>query len=359
MIFHKTSHPRIIFAKGNLFSKESLSCFDGILAFAEGFTGINRSAYNAVNNGLIKCPYRIHGIESFRTDTSITKVNGIVQSDLCYLAEQGCRNIGIHIPDQMDRAKTALRAALEWLNDHTDVEITLTFVDLRDDYYNCFGLESFDKERSVCNPSPTPFESYYENDFKDDLVRAFGRIDKMENHTYHFVEKGDVAERLGGGIFFHTYFSVGLFFTNLIPQAIAKVTGNVQDLYDFSSASGMPLLDRYMLGSASSYTILADTGMLPKENDYAEWFSLARMETPYFVRVLTHYILDGIQKPRKAYAVRLSRLDSPVIKKVCKELTNYLDAFEESLKNDIPLTNSYLSESFFKNNGRGLSIDSR
>ena len=348
MIFHKTSHPRIIFAKGNLFSKESLSYFDGILAFAEGFTGINRSAYNAVNNGLIKCPYRIHGIESFRIDTAITKVNRIVKSDLDYLADQGCRNIGIHVPDQMDRAKTALRAAVEWLKDHTDVDLTLTFVDLRDDYYNCFGLESFDMERGVCNPSPTPFESYYENEFKDDLERAFGRLDKTENYTCHIVEKGDVADRLGGGIFFHTYFSIGLFFTNLIPQAIAKVTGKAQDFFDFLSASGMPLMNRFMLGVASSYTILADTGMLPDEKDYADWFSLARMETSYFVRVLTHYIIGGIQKPRKAYAIRLSRLDSPVIKKVSKELTNYLDAFEESLKNDIPLTNYYLEDSFFK-----------
>ena len=348
MITHITSHPRIVFAKGNLFSKESLSVFDGILAFAEGFTGINRVAYDAVHNGLIKCPFRIHGIDSFRTDTSVSNVRRLVQSDLDYLAGQGCHRIGIHAPNDLDGAKASLRTAAKWLNSHADDDITLTFVDLHDDYYNCFGLESFDKNRSVCNPSPTPFEAYYENDFPDDLESVFGPKDKTKDYYCHIVEKCDAAKRLDPNIFLPIDFSVGLFFTNLVPQAVAKVTGEKQDLYDFSNISGMPLFDRLMAGSVSSYTILADTGLLPGEADYAEWFNLARKESSYFARVLTHYIIGGIQSSRKASAIRLSRLDSPCIKKIHRELTSYLDAFEEGLKRGTPLTNYYLPDSFFK-----------
>ena len=350
MLYHSTSYPRILFAKGDLFSKESLSHFDGILAFAEGFTGINRVAYDAVNGGLIKCPFRIHGLDTFSIGKSTTSVYRNVQRDLDYLANQGCQRIGIHAPNQMDRAKSALRAAVKWLEDHADDVVTLTFVDLRDDYYNCFGLDSFDKEKGIRNPSPSPFESYYELGFQFDMERVFGPRGRAECCSCHFIEKVDAAETLGSTLFFPIYFSVGLFYTNLVPQAVAKVTGELQDLYDFSTISGMPLLDRLMAGTVSSHKILADTGMLPAEKDYDEWFSLARKETPYFVRVLTHYVVGGIYKSRKAAAIRLSRLDSPCINKICRELTNYLDTFEDCLKNNkTPFSYHYLPEVFFKN----------
>jgi hypothetical protein len=180
------------------------------------------------------------------------------------------------------------------------------------------------------------------------MERAFGPRDKRGDHLCHLIEKGDAAERLGPDLFLPFNFSVGLFFTNLVPQAVAKVTGEVQDLYDFSNVSGMPLLDRLMAGIVSSHIILADTGLLPGDTDRAEWFGLARRETPYFERVLTHYILGGIQASRKASAIRLSRLDSPSINKIRRELTGQLDAFEECLKSGAPLPDHYLPESMFK-----------
>ena len=63
MVLHPTNHPKIVFVGGGLFTGGSDILFDGILAFAEGFSGLNMLAGKAVQKGRISCPYRIHGAD--------------------------------------------------------------------------------------------------------------------------------------------------------------------------------------------------------------------------------------------------------------------------------------------------------
>lgn len=349
MIIHPTPHPRIVFAKGDLFSEESLFRFDGILAFAEGFRGINVAAGQAFYGGRITCPNRIHGVERPREVTALSRIGSVIHDDLDYFAAQGCMDIGAHFPDDMPRAKAALRAVLHWFEAHPDAPLTLTCVDMKDDYYNCFGLDSFGPDRGVCNPSPTPFESYFEHAFREDLALSFGRMGRMDGYPYFVVTKDDVKEKLGCGFFFPVEFSVGLFYTSLIPQLVAKAKGDIQDMYAFSAVSGMPLIDRLMLGYASPYKILLDTGLLPTETDIEQWISLARKEAGYFKRVLIHYLVGGIQHSRKAAAARLARLQSADVNRIYRAMVAYLDAFEACLRDGGGMPERILPEKMFKN----------
>lgn len=344
MIIHKTSHPQIFYAGGDLFGKQSLSQFDGFLAFAEGFTGFNCASWNAVNEGKIKCPYRIHGIEDPRVNTPMTRVGRIVRQDLDYLSSCGCRKIGIHTPNSLGKVKEALRAAVKWLDAHSANVDSLTFVDLQDDYFNCFGLESFREDnRGICNPTPTEFETYFEKFFWNDLVRAFGSVDKVEDWPACMVMEGNVP-KIMGNIFIPIDFSVALFFANLIAQAIAKVTDKSMDMYAFAAVSGIPFFQRGMAGAASSYTLLADTGLLPAGNEAEEWMDLARKELPYFTRVMMHYVIGGIYESGNPYAIRLSRLGTNSINNVSREMKSYLDGFGACLQNDKPLDVYYIDE---------------
>ena len=338
MVLHQTSHPQIVFAGGDLFEEQSLAQFDGILAFAEGFGGINLTAMKAVDGGLVKCPYRIHGLDNPRKKTPAERVGGAVWKDLDYLAAQGCRRIGIHAPNDIKGAKMALRSAVDWLEEHKGAVESLTFVDLHDDYHNCFGLDSFNGSPAVSNPTPTPFEAYLEDGFRHDLERAFGPEYNEDGFPTFVVRGGDVKGKLEQTIFFPVNLSVAMFFVNLIPQAYALVAGKSVDMMKFSAKSGLPLFDRVMAGAVSSWKLLADTGLLPGEKEAGEWFALAKAELPFFGRVLMHYAIGGVYGSGKH--------DSPDIKRMCRELKGCLDEFEAGLKNGVAMPIYYLPESF-------------
>ncbi len=345
MNVHPTNHPRIVFAGGRLFSEECDSLFDGILVFAEGFTGLNMTAGEAELRGRIPCPYRLHGVENPREKVPLSRISLTVHGDLDYLSSRGCRRIGIHAPGDIPRAKVALRAAANWLEAHPDGADTLYFVDAADDYYNVFGFESFGRDRGIHNVSPTEFESYYEHGFLGDLQNLFGGIgEEVDGYRMCFIGRrsphdGDLP------LFIDVYFSVSLFFTALVPQVVAKVTGHLEDVYDFLRVSGMPLLSRGLGGSMAPYTFLEYAGLLP-ENE--SWFNLAREETDYFFRLLTHHVVGGIRIPVSQPEKDLSRLDGGQLKAMRQEMRLYIDSLESAVKEGSPMPNYYLPEEILR-----------
>ena len=341
MNVHPTNHPRIVFAGGRLFSEECDSLFDGILVFAEGFTGLNMTAGEAELRGRIPCPYRLHGVENPRERVPLSRISLTVRGDLDYLSSRGCRRIGIHAPGDIPRAKAALRAAASWLEAHPDGVDTLYFVDAADDYYSVFGFESFGRDRGIHNMSPTEFESYYEHEFMRDLQNLFGDVGKdVDGCRMCLIGRRDPQDR-DLPLFTDLLFSVSLFFTALVPQVVAKVSGRLEDMYDFLRVSGMPLLSRGLGGSMAPYTFLEYAGLLPEDDS---WFRMAHEETDYFYRVLIHHIVGGIRKPLSLPARNLSRLDGGQIKAMRQEMKSYIDSLETAVKEGSAMPNYYLSE---------------
>ena len=292
----------------------------------------------------LQCPYRIHGLAFDQRSIPLSGIRRTVQRDLDYLTSQGCRRIGIHLPDDFNKVKTGLRAVADWLETHPDAVDALFFVDAQDDYFNCFGLESFKKDRSVCNPSPTEFESYYEQKFIPEMEKTFGPCVKNDGIQGYVITKDDVLKKTQKSAL-PINFSVGFFYTILVPQVIAKVTGKLQDTYDFLRVSKMPMIDRLMGGFMDPYAILSDTGLLPKnEGEISEWIRLAKEETEYFFRVIIHHIIGGIQPSTTAPAKRLFRLNGQQIKAMRQEMKEYLKKFEACLKGGPAPKNYYLSE---------------
>lgn len=344
MILHPTNHPKIVFAGGRLFSEECDSLFDGLLVFAEGFSGLNMTARTAELHGKIPCPYRLHGTGTLREPISLSRIPLTVRDDLDFLSSQGCRRIGIHAPNDMPRAKSAVRAAVDWLEVHPDEVETLFFVDAADDYYNVFGFESFGRDRGVCNVSPTCFETYFESEFQNELQNKFGHFREEDAFRMCLVERSDPRDA-SHSLFTDHSFSVSLFFTALLPQALATVTGKLDDMYDFLRVSGMPLLSRGLGGSMAPYTFLEYAGLLP-ENE--SWFNLAREETDYFYRVLIHHVIGGIRRPVSQPEKNLSRLDGGQLKAMRQEMKKYIDSLESSMKEGSPMPNYYLPEAVLR-----------
>ena len=370
MILHPTSHPQIVFAKGSLLGKESFSLFDGILAFVD-------YRWRGMRNTVFPCPYRIHSANRREQEIYNDNLDLVVRNDLTYLADRRCRKIGIHVPDDIDSAQIAIRAAVNWLSTESNSVDTLYFVDLHDDYYNCFGFESFSHDLNAKNLSPTEFESFYEHEFTSKMARFFGfykpdvdlfcprycqirKRDIIEDYRalLSFNELVDVlnefnkrgADRSDFNSFvLHTFpiinFSVGLFYTALVPQTVAKVTGKWQAMLDFCKVSEMPVMNLEQGGSVAPHVFLDDTGLLPKnDEDISGWLRLARDEFNYFCRILIFYIKGGIKEPKTELAKRLHEISDRQLMDIRREMKLYLDSFEACLKGGPALANYSLPE---------------
>lgn len=338
LILHRTNHPKIVFAGGDLLGKESLSRFDGILAFAER-GAFGHYTRDAISQGRILCPYRVH-----YNSLSPREIIDSVHEDLDYLVGEGCQRIGIHAPSNVPNAQIAMQATVDWLRTHAQDIDKLYFVDAHDDYFNCFGLDSFKRSRKVCNPSPTEFEAYYEDQFIQEMDAAFGSSIASGGIQTYFISKEDILEK-SCRLALPIDFSVGFYYTILVPQVVAKVTGKLQDTYDFLKVSKMPMIHRFMAGFMDPYYILSDTGLLPKdEEEIAVWLHHAKAETEYFFRVLTHYIIGGIQTPATVPAKRLYRLNGQQIKAMRQEMKENLKRFESCLKGGPAPDNYFLSD---------------
>lgn len=327
LTLHPTNHPKIVFVGGDLFGKEGLSRFDGFICFADRHFRAYVQAL--VEEGYPQCPNRMH----FEDDLHPLQVRDMLLEDLDILSGKGCRRIGIHAPGYVPASKAALRATVDWLaGDGRDTVDTLCFVDAHDDYFHCFGLDPLGRGRGLRNPSPTEFERYFKRAFPREMDEAFGPRVDSEGVSAYCISKSELREK-GWRPAHPIPFSVGLFYTNLVPQVVAKVTGSMRDTYDFLKVSKMPRIDIPMAGFMDSHTVLSDSGLLPEgKEDVTAWLRLAREESGYFFRVLIHHIIGGIREPRTLPAVRLSHLSEKQIENMGKEMMRYLDCFEASLK---------------------------
>ena len=87
-----------------------------------------------MRRGWLKCPFRVH-FDSI----PISELADLFLTDLDSLTGQGCRTIGIHDPSSVEESQIVVRAAVEWLDTHSDSVNSLFFVDAHDDYFKCFG----------------------------------------------------------------------------------------------------------------------------------------------------------------------------------------------------------------------------
>ena len=134
IILHPTTHPQIVFAGGNILGRKMLSLVDGLIIFTGGFTGLQGLANAYEQEGRIPCPHKIYNDAGGR-------LRQMIQEDLDNLTGQGCKTIGIHAPNSVNEAKEAIETTVEWIEKHPDTLETVYFVDLRDDYFHCFGTK--------------------------------------------------------------------------------------------------------------------------------------------------------------------------------------------------------------------------
>lgn len=340
LTIHPSAHPKIFLAGGNILGKDSFEQFDGLILFAVGFNGFHMAALRAVEGGTIPVPVRFH--ETRDGDYTQSVLPDIIGQDLGILSQQGCRRIGIHTMHELGLAKTSVRAALEWVNKHPEAVDAVTFVDMKDDYYNCFGMDAFGTAKvPMINPEPTDFESYFEKRFREDLGREFP-VSNDAGFPCCTVERKKVEIDM----FTDQVFSVALFYLALVPQAIAKVCGNEEDMYAFCRLADWPMMSRGLGGWMAPGVYLEYTGMLPGHGDAAWWLRLAKAESGYFCRLITHYLVSGIRKPRNDDEVRLGVLTGETIKKIHREVRTYLDSFEKYLNGGPAPDNYYLPEDF-------------
>lgn len=338
LIIHPTAHPQVFFAGGDVFSKDSYNRFDGLLICAGGFNGLTAMTRDAVRKSTIPIPHQIHAGGEYVPKKGIP---ALIHHDLDVLSGQGCKRIGVHTHHDLSRAKAAVRAVVSWLEKHPGAIETVTFVDMRDDYYNCFGLDSFVKGyKAPVNVEPTGFEFYFEQVFRNDLSEQFPLVKSGKCKNYCTVVKKPVVVEDARVV----DFSVALFYTALVPQAIAKVTGDIQYMYAFSRRADWPLLDRLMAGWMAPYVYLEDTGLMPKDEQVSEWVEQAEAEYSYFCRVLTHYVLNGIQVERSADAKLLAQINTDTIKKIHREMRAQLKALVDYFHGGPMLPNYYLSD---------------
>lgn len=323
LTIHPSAHPQIYLAGGDIFSKDSYARFDGIIIYySRGFNGLSATTEDAVRHGSIPVPHRVHNVR--RSGSTPRYVSYSVKHDLSVLADQGCQRIAMHAPNDMIQAKAAIRSAVHWLDSHPGAVESVTFVDLADDYYHCFGLDAFEQgPEKMKNPEPTGFETYFEQEFPHELARQFGIIRDKDFFPGCIVTEKPVSVDL----FTARQFSVALFYTVLVPQAIAKVTGDIQDMYAFSRCADWPLMDRYSGGWMAPHVYLEDTGLASQGKQIPEWIACAEAELPYFCRLATHHILSGIRSPRKNDEIRLSHIGQKAIKAIHRELRAQLDAY--------------------------------
>ena len=141
---HPTPNPQIFFAKGDLFGEDSLSRFDGIIAFGHSRPSFLRlEASAAIRDGKLTCPYKIYGLR-YDKCPKLDAIRHFVTSAMRELSAKGCRNIGFHGARPSDGtyvqgAELCVKTVARWLESHPGLIDTVTFVDKNDDYFNLFG----------------------------------------------------------------------------------------------------------------------------------------------------------------------------------------------------------------------------
>ena len=338
-LIHPSAHPQLLYAKGDILNRESYARFDGLIIFIGGFNGLTATAKNVLRNGSIPIPYRIHKPKDGQIPENVSE---ILRHDLGLLFHQGCKRIGIHTWHDMKPAKTSVRSAVRWLNEHPGSVESVTFVDLEDDYYHCFGMDPLKTGQPLFNARPTRFEKYFENGFLEDLDRQFHINWTGTDGPWCVVLKEPVNSDIAGSI----DFSVSVFYTVLVPQVLAKVTGKSRYLFAFFRRAKWPAMDRLGGGFMAPYVYLSDTGLLPEGKAIDEWIACAEKECDYFWRVATYYVVNGVQPVRSVDSVRLARITSTELKAVRRELIIQVKMMADFLKGGPGIPNYYLPDIF-------------
>ena len=348
---HETADPRIFLAGGDFFGEECLSRFDGLLGFVHGgFSPLNYNARKAFSEGLIKSPYILHGVDPIDRKPSIKILPSIIRDDLKNLTSQGCRKIGFIGAETnvsyAESAKECIRTIVKWMDRHPDALDSVTFVVDDDDYYRRFGRDPFRTGTIIYNPNPSDFERWFEESFLDELKEWF-QVDKKS--WYPFMADSIILcdencpltpenNLMSMNILFlpDTKFSVALFYMVLIPQVIAKTTGNIDGISAFAKCSGWPVVHRFMSGHISPYAVLKETGLLPDSGSVDLWVHLAEEEKHYFTSIVNTLISGRIFVPTTPESSFLSALNNRFKGEICDNLSSYVKAMIAYLRGDGP-----------------------
>lgn len=315
---HSTADPRVFFAGGDIFCEESMSRFDGLLCYA--YSGrppeLELAAEEFRRNNAGALPCIIHG----RPESAppISRLKSLIHKDLDALATEGCRRIGIagskvSDADYIDGAKESVRAIVDWLDGNPGTVDSITLVDVDDDYYRRLGRDPFRTGALIHNPSPTPFERWFEAEFPETLALRFNIDRRCEGLSFRpdciFFDPDSDPKHFGQLMACpDAYLSVAMFYTTLLPLATANEAEMIDGMYAFAKCTGWPCFDRVIYGYISPCSVLEVTGLLPEPGNADDWIRLAESEAGYFGAIVDTLIEGRIFFKSPANA---SPLDDP------------------------------------------------
>ena len=333
---HSTCYPGIYFGGGNLFRVETLSHFDGLLAFVYGgFSPLHSDACSALMEDRIPYPHILYGADP---DLSSRKPNlrmipKLVWKGLDRLSSAGCRSIGFHgaevVDDYyVDGARTCLRAICEWIDRNPGKIDRIVLVDAGDDYYHRFGDAKFLIKRGIVTINPkNPFEEFFERDFMETISDMAPKMESDEFPYKPFMAISEMFRWPGGGLqaydLFNTepiFSSVSAFYVSLIPQVIAKVTGKMAGMYAFSRCAQWPLVLCGLGGHMSPFEIMKETFALPDDNMREQWAEIIEEEFDYFTQITKSIILAYLWSPDPIAYKDLREIAQPHLEGILSEL---------------------------------------
>lgn len=144
------------------------------------------------------------------------------------------------------------------------------------------------------------FQEYYTTKFSADLQKWFViQLVQSSGKSFNFIPHA-------GGTFvphrpakssdtpFHELcFSAACFFTFLIPQLVAKDLDGEQILYEFSRASGWPILSCGLGGIMHPAHILQEADLVPKKEVVNEYMLLMDVVLAYFKQDVLEFLKGG------------------------------------------------------------------
>lgn len=319
---HSTVHPNIAFAGGDLFSKECLSNFDGLLAFVSGgFSPLHSLACFADMEGDIKYPHILYGGPGERNcKPTLYKQKGLIIKGLDELTSKGCRHIAFHggsVADAtyVEGARECIRAIVYWISRNPGKVDNITLVDLGDDYYLRFGrlLPWVDGSIRRYVGHGSEFESYFDTRFKNDVDKYYDICNGLADRKI----KGSATADLNFDKF---NFSIGVFYMNLIPQAIGKVTMDVNIMHDFLKCAGWPEISCGTGGLMHSDAVLRDSGLFPVEDHISSWKKTVLDELEFFKAYTRDVLAGDIWLPPCTESKRLIKASSSFAEQSINEI---------------------------------------
>lgn len=352
-IVHPTVHSNIFFAGGDLFSQECLEHYDGLLAFAHDHNHslFHLDAVEATRSNSIGFPNIFYGVgaDSNRLP-SLRRQENMIYYGLDKLSSEGCRHIVFHggpVADAtyVEGARNSVRAIAGWINLHPGTIDDITLIDLDDDYYLRFGhlLPWTDGHIRRTARNGSEFERYFDEQFKNDVERRYninyGLADRMLNEA-------DEKDLFYDDDSFN--FSIGVFYMNLIPQAIAKVTGSANKMHDFLKCAGWPEISCGGGGPMHSDVVLRDSGLFPDDDKLSEWKKTILNELEFFKNFTREVLAGDIWQPLCPASRRLMRSSATFAEKSINEIHSLVCDYIKCLNEGTEPTHIVFGEKIYK-----------